>query len=210
MKALITLAVLLLATPVVAQDSEVKNERNNEKAVEIGKRLRAGISTGKISPEEAKKRFAEWRKNQADTRTDDSRKHTNDWMRSNTRDKRDSNEHFQHGSRQRKGAEGADRGDSRSNRWNRRGVEQHRRGSEFHPKRHRSGAGRQKLQYRPDARQYRGKCRGNQGACGWCGERTDSYRRGSRRFERGERKSFRGHWSDRKFRGPSSRVRTVR
>ena len=100
MKTLITLVLLLMATPVVAQDSEINNERNNEKAVDVGKRLRAGIADGKISPEEAKKRFAQWRKNQETTRSDDSHKHTNDWMRGTSRDKQDSSKYFQHNGRQ--------------------------------------------------------------------------------------------------------------
>ena len=210
MKTLITLAVLLLATPVVAQDSEVKNERNNEKAVEIGKRLRAGISTGKISPEEAKKRFAEWRKSQADTRNDDSRKHTSGWMRGDSGDKQFSREHRFDRRGQRKGTEGTDRRDYRCDRDDSRNAKEHRRGSERDSKRYRSSSKRQKLQHRPDSRQYRGLSRKHQGACGWRGERADKNRRGVRGFERGKRKGFRRGWSDRTTRRFGQRVRTVR
>ena len=210
MKTLTILAILLLATPVVAQDSEVKNERNNEKVVEIGKRLRAGISTGKISPEEAKKRFAQWRKSQADTRNDDSRKHTNDRVRSDSGNERDSRKYLEHSGRFRQGTKGADQRDYRVFRDDTGEVKRDRRGSKLDSKRHRTGARGQKLQHRPDAKQHRGFRRGNKGACGRCGERADKNRRGSRRFERSERKSFRSHWTDRKFRGPSTRIRTVR
>ena len=48
-KTLIALTVILLTTTVVAQDSEIKNERNNEQLVEIGKRFRTAIADGKIS-----------------------------------------------------------------------------------------------------------------------------------------------------------------
>jgi len=51
---------------------EINNEREK-----IGQRIRMAIEDGKLTPEQARERFTEWKKNQAsseDSRTDNPRK----------------------------------------------------------------------------------------------------------------------------------------
>ena len=202
MKILIaTLATLLLATTIVAQNLEVKNEKEN-----IGQRLRMAIEEGKLTPEQARERFTEWRKNVG---TDVDSRH-GDRMRNSSRDGRVAREHRGNRGGQRERAEGTSRRDHQRIGGDHRKSGEYRQRGEIDSKRHRTSSRQPQLQHRPDSRQHREFRREYQGTCGRCGKGTSSDRRGSRRFRSSERQGFSSRWSDRRSRGSSHRIRTFR
>jgi len=206
MKAITTILVIGLASigayVSAYADSEIKNEKDNAKIVEIGK----SYAKGKITPKQVREKIAKWRNSRTDVRNDDNKR-----MRDVPRGKqRESSEHIKHSRGFSKGTEGTDRRNHERIRGNWERLGNDRRGSEFNFERHRTSSRGQKLQHRPDSREHRGFRRGNQRNCGQCTKGTGKDRRVTRRFGASKQQSGRRSWTDRTTGRPSQRVRTVR
>ena len=84
----IMILVISLACVSAYADSEIKNEKDNAKIVEIGK----SYAKGKLTPEQVREKIAEWRSSRTDVRNDDNKR-----MRDASRGKqRESSEHIKH------------------------------------------------------------------------------------------------------------------
>jgi len=198
----IMILVISLACVSAYADSEIKNEKDNAKIVEIGK----SYAKGKLTPEQVREKIAEWRSSRTDVRNDDNKR-----MRDVPRGKqRESSEYIKHSRGFSKGTEGTDRRNHERIRgdWKRLGED--RRPSKFNSQRHRTSSRGQKLQHRPDSRKHRGFSGNNKGNCGRCTKGTSEDRRVFRGPRAGKQESGSRNWSDRGTRGTGQRVRTVR